>query len=328
MSVNSNNQILNGDFKHFYLGTDVAPDGWVLADGGSVAKESTIKPVGANSSLKVISDASGNRVYLSYHDDGVWELTQRGKIVTLSCMAYATAANTARIDLYNGSAQVASAYHSGVTGWELLVVTTTITDAADDVNAILYNMGDTTTVYFAQVMFNEGGSAFAFCPHVKDHLYEQTTLMVHPVSLRSGTSETSTRGDKGISVSYLYPEYQNGQMHLNMPIPTNVGGKPIVVDEATIYYWTDNSDEYIDACSIYSHDGSTGDAVSVVSNATNLGSGDTTTYGNNDILDGTPIELDPVKAYVLYITTAGMDAADDGVRIYTVKFKYHVKVHD
>jgi hypothetical protein len=78
------------------------------------------------------------------HNIAYW----KGKKVTFGCWVYASAANRARLDIYDGINSVSSSYHTGNSTWQYLTVTKTISASATPLFGALVLSGASAVVYF------------------------------------------------------------------------------------------------------------------------------------------------------------------------------------
>jgi len=208
-TVNPTNLLLNGDFENWSAGTSVAPDGWTLVLGGSVARESSIVKRGTYS-CKMISDADGNYLTQELNTQS-WFVYSKGRKYTFSCQVYASDASSARISVDDNISNYYSSYHTGGSTWELLSVTFTVNASAGNFLITFRNEGNTKTAYFDGAMCVEGESIFAFCekPLSVDKLSD-TFKNINPTNLLSngdfenwsaGTTVAPDGWDKGTNTT-------------------------------------------------------------------------------------------------------------------------------
>jgi len=169
-SVDPTNLLSNGDFENWSAGASVAPDGWALSGAGaSVAREATIVKLGTYSAK--VTRAGANAILYVFPDGVIgtnfgtnYRDYLKGRTMTLSCWVYATVANRARIDIWDGCADTYSSYHTGDSTWQLLTVTRTFPTNVLGVSVYFYVDTGDTIAYFDGVMCVEGESVFAFSP--------------------------------------------------------------------------------------------------------------------------------------------------------------------
>lgn len=162
-TVNPTNLLSNGDFESWSAGASAAPDGWaVSAPGGSIAREASIIKLGTYSA-KLTRGGTDAQLYQKIHAaKGIayW----KGRTVTLLKWVYATVADRAYIEIYDGVGATRSTAHTGNSTWQLLTVTRTISASATEVGVYNYVLTGDTSAYFDGAMLVEGESAFAFSP--------------------------------------------------------------------------------------------------------------------------------------------------------------------
>lgn len=157
---NTFNLVTNGDFLHWSLGDNVAPDAWVLVGAGaSVAKEVDLTKLGIFSCAltRVGSDAY---LYQNIHDERGLDYW-KGRVITVGCWVWCDVADRACLSIYDGASSI-SAYHTGVYAWQWLSVTKVISSLAVAVELNCNVLNGDAVAYFSGFMCVEGNSAFAF----------------------------------------------------------------------------------------------------------------------------------------------------------------------
>lgn len=151
------NYLSNNGFELWTAGDSSAPDDWTLAGASAaVAKESTIKKLGSYSA-KVTRAGTDCYLYQDIHAvKGIsyWS----GKTVTFGCWVYATVANRAFLEVYDGANFTNSSFHTGDSTWQFLTVTHTISSSADKVRLLLYITDGNTSAYYDGAIFVEGSA--------------------------------------------------------------------------------------------------------------------------------------------------------------------------
>jgi len=129
---------------------------------GAVEQEDTIKKIGSYS-LKLTRNGADCTVYSSpYASEEAGADYFKGRKVTAGCWVYATVADRARINVYDGVGATYSSYHTGDSTWQWLTVTHTVDNSTTGLRCrFVLNTGD-TSAYFDGAMLVEGESAFAF----------------------------------------------------------------------------------------------------------------------------------------------------------------------
>jgi hypothetical protein len=326
-SSNSNNIVLNGNFEFWYAGTSSAPDAWNLAGTGASVAQSADEYRGTYAAQLTYgsADASLYSDYWSNYAD------YQGETVTISAWVKTSTASIARIYIYDGVTTTYSSYHTGGGSYERLDITVDLDGSATTIQTGLRVSGSGNAIIDC-IMMTEGSSIFAYAPHNKDHLYGQCERMISPMEMKTGTDNVvSTRGDILYSWSYLYPEGQNYQSHLSFPLPNKLSGHTVVLDSLVFYIWTDSSSsnvDYIDQILLAYNNGQ-GSEDAAISRTDDIANG-SNGYTSVDLIttNGSPYEMVSNYGYSIYVVSAGMDAADSGVRYYGIKVLYHLKVHD
>jgi hypothetical protein len=141
------NEIANGDFTGWLNGTSLAPNSWTLDGAGAAVARDTAARIGVYSALLTRSGADAALAQSIHFNKGIsaW----RGERLSFSCWVFATAANRARLRVYDGVTAFTSPYHSGSSTWELLTVQTDIGSAATVISAELRVDGGNTSAYFS-----------------------------------------------------------------------------------------------------------------------------------------------------------------------------------
>ena len=163
---NPTNLLSNGDFENWTAGTAVAPDGWTLyTDGNGATGRDTVESKGKLGSYcaRLSSVASTlTEIYFGGVATPKGITYWKNRKITFSCWVWCADAATARLDINTGAGGVLnSSYHTGSSTWELITLSTTIPNGADEVTPILVLVGN-STAYFDGAMCVEGSSAFAF----------------------------------------------------------------------------------------------------------------------------------------------------------------------
>lgn len=147
----SGGYLLNNGFETWSDGQTAT--GWY--GGATLYREATIIKSGTYSA-RVTRAGANTWVVQDIQNAGGRNLAYwKGKTVTLGMWVYATVANRARITLWDGAAGT-SAQHSGVTGWEFLTTTHTITSGATMVIASFGVYNGDTSAYFDDAVMVEG----------------------------------------------------------------------------------------------------------------------------------------------------------------------------
>jgi len=121
--------IYNGDFEQWSNGTSAAPDGWALSGygaGGAVAREGTIKKIGAYSAKLTSTTVAGEYKFL-YQDvhDSFGIAYWRGRTITVGAWLWCDTANALRICVHDGVWSTGT-YHPGDGQWHWVTATYTI----------------------------------------------------------------------------------------------------------------------------------------------------------------------------------------------------------
>jgi len=163
---NPTNLLSNGDFECWTAGTAVAPDGWTLyTDGNGATGRDTVESKGKLGSYcaRLSSVASTlTEIYFGGVATPKGITYWKNRKITFSCWVWCADAATARLDINTGAGGVLnSSYHTGSSTWELITLSTTIPNGADEVTPILVLVGN-STAYFDGAICVEGESAFAY----------------------------------------------------------------------------------------------------------------------------------------------------------------------
>lgn len=131
--ISTRNQIDNGDFAQWSNGASAAPDGWALSGrcaGGAVAREGTIKKIGAYSAKLTSTTVAGEYKYL-YRDvhDSFGIAYWRGRTITVGAWLWCDTAGAFSIRVQDGVGSD-STYHPGDGQWHWVTVTYTIDASA------------------------------------------------------------------------------------------------------------------------------------------------------------------------------------------------------
>jgi hypothetical protein len=150
-------QIVNGDFETWSGGPSSAPDSWPF-DGASatIAREEVIIKSGTYS-VKITRNGMDCWVSQNFAASlgiNFW----KGKTVTFGCWVYATVANRARIEIFDGVQDLLSSYHTGDSTWQYLTVTIVVSSSATTLTCYCTILSGDTSVYFddASVLYNIG----------------------------------------------------------------------------------------------------------------------------------------------------------------------------
>ena len=181
-SVGIENNILNGDFESFSLGTTLAPDNWTLSGtNATVAKELSIVKIGT-SSVKLTRSGNTVVLYQNIHlPKGInyW----KNRKITLSAFVYSTVANRARLAIDDGPTASVSTYHTGDSTWQLLKITHTVDASATQIQCSCQLLNGDTSVYFDGVVLIEGESCFAFSDRLVPPTGNQGDILYHTGTL-------------------------------------------------------------------------------------------------------------------------------------------------
>ena len=148
------NYVGNGSFETMSAATARE---WTIS-GGTLAASSAPVYRGTKS-LKVTVGSAGTA---TVSQTAIASITSadntgmRSKYVTMSGMVYASAASTARLQVYDGTTTTTSDYHSGAAGWERLTKTAQLTSATGSVTARLLVSNSAAVAYFDEVAINPG----------------------------------------------------------------------------------------------------------------------------------------------------------------------------
>ncbi len=113
-------------FDGYYDGSPSGLDGWEVANGGSLDDETaTVRSESHSAEVAADLVSSDLRYEVLHYTD------YAGAEITFSCWVYSEAANSALIEVRDGSSVTRSAYHSGSGAWELLTVTHTVSGSPD-----------------------------------------------------------------------------------------------------------------------------------------------------------------------------------------------------
>ncbi len=136
------------------------PTGWTTyGTGGSFARSNEQVKIGTYS-FKITRATNNAGAYQAISDYSRY----KGRKVTIGGWVYATVANRAAVQVYDGVNYNTSSLHSGVAGWKWFTKVVDIDAAATLLRAImLVNNGD-TSAYFDGLMLVEGSD----CPSFHD----------------------------------------------------------------------------------------------------------------------------------------------------------------
>lgn len=163
--IYTRNHIDNGDFAQWSNGASAAPDGWTLTGhtGGAVAREGTIKKIGAYSAKLTSTTVAGEYkyVYQDVHDSfgiAYW----RGRTVTVGAWLWCDTASALRICVQDGVWSDGT-YHPGDGQWHWVTVTYTIKADASRVRpyALIQSGSGVARVGYVDCMILVEGS---YCP--------------------------------------------------------------------------------------------------------------------------------------------------------------------
>ena len=207
--------------------------------------------------------------------------------------------------------------------WELLTATLDVSSSATEVSMQIDIRNSTGIGYFDGAMMVEGSVPFAYKPHVEEHLYEQQVTSISPMDVISSTSDDAYNGLVNFQYLYGYSKVLNKGLYIPIPINTAIAGKPIIVDSIVINYNTQDNASYIDWVG-FNRWNSSGSISGYISHTADLGNG-TSGNGSHDIVDS-PVELvDGCPLYIVMTFLGETNVTD--VRLFSIVFKYHVKVH-
>lgn len=203
-NTNPNNLLINGDFKHWTAGDNVAPDNWVLAGiDVTIAKETSIVKLGLNS-VKITRADWDCALYQNIHEARGLEYW-KGRAITYGCWVYATEADRVCLSIYDGNTLTYSPYHIGDSTWQWLTVTKIIPNDASLIGADCLVINGNTSAYFSGAIAVEGTSAFAYSDQV---IPEAQNGEVNPTNVvpdyigQIYVNTTPTTGSRGIFVAY------------------------------------------------------------------------------------------------------------------------------
>ena len=167
--ISTRNHIDNGDFAQWSNGTSAAPDGWKLSGhtGGAIAREGTIKKIGAYSAKLTSTTVAGQYNYLwrDVHDSfgiAYW----RGRTITVGAWLWCDTAGAFSIRVQDGVGSD-STYHPGDGQWHWVTVTYTINASASIVRPYAFiQSGDgvARVGYVDGMILVEGSYCPAFDP--------------------------------------------------------------------------------------------------------------------------------------------------------------------
>lgn len=327
------NELLNGDFEYWYAGTSSAPDAWTLSGAGAtIAREATTIKLNTYSA-GVTRNGNDCVLFNSNYNIANFYKPLLGKTLTLSCWVWSDTANTAFIGIGDDvGGETLSSAHTAPSGgaWELLTVTHTIASNASWVSINLRVKNNNDTVYFDGAMLVESEAPMSYTPHAEDHLYRQEVYNVDPSDVIDNTGNSNFDGiyaypGAGAGTYYAYPTTVGEFIVFPINMPTAIAGKPVVIDEITIYYYTDTNDDYIDFVKVRQMDGD-GTQTLLINHNDDLGNG-SSGAGSHDIVDS-PAEMSD-KSTIMEIKTIGASGAiNTDVRFYMAVCKYHVKAHN
>jgi hypothetical protein len=177
-------------------------------------------------------------------------------------------------------------------------------------------------------MLVEGSIPFAYTEHKQDHLYEQTTKHISPMSVmthRGGTEEAICREYEA------YGKTANEIIHFPFTIPRQIDGKTTVIDEITVFYMisdgdgtTTNTDDYINQILLRSNDQARS-LITEISHTANIGDDTYSETSSHQIVD-TPYEMTNSDHELLVDLVNDTTVTD--TRILDIEVKYHAKVHE
>lgn len=224
------NLLKNGDFELWSAGTAVAPSGWILAGGGSVARDTTKKR--NNYSAKITYSGSDTYIYHAYPDYVYFQ----GAYVTLGVWVKCSTASITRLYVNDGVGATASDYHTGGGAWELITVTRQIDAAATKLWLELHVEG-TGVAYFDAAKAEEGQIATAFC-----NASPEWGQVVQEKVFFSGSYDAGGTGT--IPFDDTIPQNTEGNQFLSINfVPKEVNNALIV--EVNAYLWTDTAGQNI-----------------------------------------------------------------------------------
>lgn len=163
---NAKNLIINPELEDWSSGTSVAPPGWVLAGtDATVARESTIVRDGSITGqshgsysaklTRVGNDCklSCNVLTASGHPISWWQ----GRYILSGCWIYATAADRAYIETYDGVTTTTSAAHPGNSAWAWLgtAIVAVNASATEFTQRLIVKTGNTSAYFVGALMMEE-----------------------------------------------------------------------------------------------------------------------------------------------------------------------------
>ncbi len=152
------NLLDNGNFE---IGDP--PTKWTLVGAGATLSRSNVQAkVGTYSALLTRSGAD----CYSYQTSASYTY-YKGRTVTFGCWIYATVASRACLFINDGVAGAQSSYHSGVAGWEWIILTYTMSAVATELTVSCRVITGDTSAYFDGAVLVEGRVAPPFSTKVE-----------------------------------------------------------------------------------------------------------------------------------------------------------------
>ncbi|MHA1437981.1 MAG: carbohydrate binding domain-containing protein [Promethearchaeota archaeon] len=318
-TLNQINLAINGSFEYWYDGISGAlPEGWAYEGTPTdVSRDTGEKDgFGGQYAVKITSAGSGNSgIQLTLNN------LKPNTTYTVRVRAKANTNDRAWLRTTGGSSNI-STYREATT-WDWIYGTFTTDATPTAVVVILGSQTNTDVCYFDQFCIYEGTAQWGFRENPLDRLYKQQTQWINGADIYHSESGAPNRNELDGWENTVSSAGVNDDIFFPVRIPTKIKGKTVVIDQITVYAFTNENGDYITAVTLEANDldGTYTVAVNYTTDIGNGSSGDV----NQDIMTSS-YEMTDFPHYIR-MALAGADVVDD-IKIRGIKIKYHVKAHE
>ncbi len=195
------NLLVNGGFEVWQRGNgpfaatgNFAADRWQMSFGGgtmSVTRDTANVATPDSAACAAVVVTSPSNVLLTQTLEGTH---LRGRTVTFSMRVKTSTASAVRINVFDGVATQASAFHSGGGAYETLTVTATLGAAVTGTNILQVSFAVACTAYLDNAMLVVGSQAADYAPlHPMAFAFGTTSAMaMYPILVQKAVAPTVT----------------------------------------------------------------------------------------------------------------------------------------
>lgn len=171
------------DWSNYYFDSGVGgakahfiPDSWSLAEtgvGGTISRSTSNRSRGAYSYQVTKSAGAGSIVlYQSIDTTDKYFIPQTGnRTFFASVQAYSSVLGSAKISIYNGATEIATATNKRINSLELIQIKTEVASTVTDLRVrVEVNHADAVTAYLSSVTFYEGKKSKVWVPSINNQL--------------------------------------------------------------------------------------------------------------------------------------------------------------